>query len=259
MDLYYHNHHRNDNEILDSYNDIMGGSNTSSFRSQKMAVFRTKFFECLLLLVIPIPFFDSYIFIQAKKETCCYLLSEVLYGFMWYRIYYLFRYFVDQSIYMDAISKKTCNQYNIETGVKFIVQTWINMNPSKTMLTFFFTTVFLAAYLLRLAELPFYRKLGMEHYFFNSVWMAVITLTTVGGYGGDVSTVTVPGRFLTMVMAVSGTVMLSLVVVGLSGFFKLDNNQMMAIRDINLKRAAAGTIRASLEYFKAKRDARLLR
>lgn len=198
-----------------------------------------------------------YIFLHVKGETICYLLSEFQMGFMWFRIYYLICYIVDQSIYMDAISKKTCNQYGFEAGIKFIMKAWINLYPDKTVLIIFFTTVFLAAYLLRLAELPFYRKQGADFSYFNSVWLTVITLTTVGY--GDISTVTVPGRILTMALALWGTILLSLVVVVLSGIFELDNNQMMALKDIKLKRAAAGSICASIEYFKAKRDARLLR
>ena len=90
------------------------------------------------------------------------------------------------------------------------------------MLTIFFSTVFMAAYLLRLAELPIYRQHGEDFHYFNSIWLTVITLTTVGY--GDISTVTVPGRILTMGLALWGTILLSLVVVVLTGIFELDNN-----------------------------------
>ena len=70
---------------------------------------------------------------------------------------------------------------------------------------------------------------------------------------------TIPGRIITMALALWGTILISLMVVVFSGIFELDNNQVMALRHIKLMRSAAGTIASSIEYFKAKRQKRMLR
>jgi len=76
-------------------------------------------------------------------------------------------------------------------------------------------------------ELPYYRKITGDSAntfdsYFNSLWLTVITLTTVGY--GDIYAITVPGRLVTMVLALWGTVLISLMVVIASSIFDLDQN-----------------------------------
>ena len=56
--------------------------------------------------------------------------------------------------------------------------------------------------------------------YFNSLWLTVITITTVGY--GDMSAVTMPGRIVTMALALWGTTLISLFVLAISGIFDLD-------------------------------------
>ena len=56
--------------------------------------------------------------------------------------------------------------------------------------------------------------------YFNSLWLTVITLTTVGY--GDMYAVTMPGRIVTMALALWGTTLISLFVLAVSGIFELD-------------------------------------
>ena len=62
------------------------------------------------------------------------------------------------------------------------MKAYLHTSPERTVLSIFFGTVFIAAYLIRIAELPYYRHIGEDFDYFNSVWLTVITLTTVG-YG----------------------------------------------------------------------------
>lgn len=131
----------------------------------------------------------------------------------------------NRSIFMDAIAKKMCNSYGFEAGVKFSLKSYLKIYPERTVMTIFFVTIFLSAYLIRIAELPYYRKLHGESRvlfddYFNSLWLTVITLTTVGY--GDMYAVTIPGRCVTMVLALWGTTLISLFVVVISGIFELD-------------------------------------
>ena len=73
------------------------------------------------------------------------------------------------------------------------------------------------------------------------MWLTVITLTTVGY--GDMFAKTIPGRLMTMVLALWGTVIISLMVVVFSGIFELDKNQKLAANHIQVMQSAAATIR----------------
>lgn len=95
----------------------------------------------------------------------------------------------------------------------------------RTILAIFLSTVLIVGYILRVMELPYYRKLTGDSAttfdsYFNSLWLTVITLTTVGY--GDIFAVTIPGRLVTMVLALWGTVLISLMVVIASSIFDLD-------------------------------------
>ena len=126
----------------------------------------------------------------------------------------------------------------------------------------FLTTVLVVGYIIRVMELPYYRKLTGDSAttfdsYFNSLWLTVITLTTVGY--GDISAVTIPGRIVTMALALWGTVLISLMVVIASSIFDLDPNQLMALKHISVQRSAAKSICDSIQYFKAKKHYKMLK
>lgn len=141
-------------------------------------------------------------------------------AFMWIRIYNLVRTILNGTVYMDAYSKKICNQYGFNPGVKFILKSLLKSNPEKTVSLIFFGTVFIAAYLIRIVELPYYHQQGESFDMFDSIWLTVITLTTVGY--GDIYAQTVAGRIFTMMLALWGATLISLLVVIFSGIFELD-------------------------------------
>ena len=64
--------------------------------------------------------------------------------------------------------------------------------------------------------------MGEDFDYFFSIWLTVITLTTVGY--GDVCAKTIPGRLMTMMLALWGATLISLLVVVFSGIFELENN-----------------------------------
>lgn len=215
------------------------------------------FWETIFLVVVPIPYHDRYILMNVEGQIVCYFLSDFLMAFMWIRVYNLIRTIMNSTIYMNPFAKKICNQYGFDSGVKFILKAYINTMPEFTVLTIFFTTVFIAAYLIRIFELPYYRSMNQNFGYFDSVWLTVITLTTVGY--GDMFAKTIPGRLVTMALALWGTVLISLMVVVFSGIFELDKNQQLAVNHIKVMQTAAATINSSIGYFKAKRHKRMLK
>jgi hypothetical protein len=73
------------------------------------------------------------------------------------------------------------------------------------------------SFLLRIAELPYFRLIDNtdENYrtfdsFINSMWVVIITLTTVGY--GDITASTFPGRFISVSIAICGSFLMAIVV-----------------------------------------------
>ena len=98
------------------------------------------------------------------------------------------------------------------------------------------TTIVVFAHVIKIAELPYFRlepddnfKNVMEDYF-SSVWLTVITMTSVGY--GDIPPATTIGRVLCIVLAIWGSFLVSLLVVQLKSVFNLPQNELMAMREI---------------------------
>ena len=72
-------------------------------------------------------------------------------------------------------------------------------------------------------------------------------MTTVGY--GDIAPSTQPGRIVAIIIALWGTVLISLVVVSVSSIFELSSSQLMAMRHIRVTRSAAVTISRSIKFF----------
>mmetsp|Transcript_16179 Transcript_16179/g.25061 ORF Transcript_16179/g.25061 Transcript_16179/m.25061 type:complete len:113 (-) Transcript_16179:657-995(-) len=106
--------------------------------------------------------------------------------------------------------------------------------------------------------MPYFRKVenGELDPFFNSIWVVIITMTTVGY--GDIAPKTTPGRCVAMVVALWGAFLISLLVVTVGSVFELNENQKMALRHIRLTRKAATTLSSGIKYFLAKKRYYLL-
>ena len=90
----------------------------------------------------------------------------------------------------------------------------------------FFFTVVLAAYILRIFELRYSKYKftesvnEIEGQIFNSIYVVVITLATVGY--GDITPHTYPGKVIIMYCALWGAFMISMLVVTVGGYFNLN-------------------------------------
>jgi hypothetical protein len=119
---------------------------------------RNLYFEILILAVCPIPYFDWYISIIAKKGFVInYLASDFIVAFMWLRFYFVVRTFFNYSIYTDAYSKKLCQSYGFTAGVRFTFKCQLIINPGWTILYLMVSSIGILANLLRIFEMPYFR------------------------------------------------------------------------------------------------------
>jgi len=95
---------------------------------------------------------------------------------------------INYSIYTDAYSRKVCNTYGFSSGVRFSYKCALENSPIWFVFSIFVGTVLILSYMLRIFEIPYYRHnkdnvlTSMFDNYFNSVYLIVVTITTVG-YG----------------------------------------------------------------------------
>lgn len=89
--------------------------------------------EILLLLICPIPHYETYISIKYSiKEsadikrpmeiTIHQFLSDYILVFMFLRIYFIFKCLFNYSMYSDDFSKRLCKSHGFYPGFRFVVK-----------------------------------------------------------------------------------------------------------------------------------------
>lgn len=165
---------------------------------------------------------------------------------MWLRIYFLIRTVMNYTDFMDAYAKKICSSYGFSTSIFFTIKSRLIIHPESTVIIIFFGTILVFSHVVRIFEMPYFRSIGKPMFdsYFDACWFTVVTLTTIGY--GDMSPISPPGRFLTMILAFWGALLLSLVVVIVSSVFNLGEEEKMALRHLRLTKEAAKTITSGL-------------
>ena len=90
--------------------------------------------------------------------------------------------------------------------------------------------------------------------YFTAVWNVVITMTTVGY--GDVYACSPFGRIISIMNALWGAFVISLLMGSIGTIFDLSNNEKRAVAEITNSKQAAVSIRTSVQYFNAANDYR---
>lgn len=95
--------------------------------------------------------------------------------------------------------------------------------------------------------MPYYRQLPKDDSNYreldgiaSSMWLVIITLTTVGY--GDIYPCTFPGRCVTIIIALSGSLLMALVVTIVTAQMELAPKHKIALHHMQLTRKAAVTL-----------------
>ena len=184
------------------------------------------------MVIFPYPFWDKLsvaeMHIDNEKEEfhVIYFWSDIFFVFMFLRLIFVFRIFVNYSRYIDAYSKKICKEHGFTGGVRFTLKCFFVLHPERTFLFIFVSSVLIISYITRIFELPYKREgpytTGNLDNFTNAIWLVIMTITTVGY--GDVTPHTNEGKAMACVAALWGAFLVSLLVVTASNVFDLDNN-----------------------------------
>lgn len=215
--------------------------------------------QLFVLMIGPIPGFDMYLqFCCENDEKVYYQLSDFLLALMWLRLIFIMRAWLNYSIFTDAYAKILQNAYGFESSLQFTLRCHLLVYPKQTVMTLYSTTILTAAYLIRIFEKPYFRKIGQPSFdsYFESIWFTTVTFSTIGY--GDISPGTNFGKLIVIVLAFWSVLLTSLLVVTVSSIFQMSSSQEMAFRHIKLTRSAAKAITKGVLHFRAKRDAHML-
>lgn len=127
-------------------------------------------------------------------------------------------------------------------------------DPVYTVLGLFFASVFVFSNLVVIFELENFLKnstTAMQTPYYTAIYFTMITLSTIGY--GDYCPITIEGRFVTMLMAIWGAILISLFVTVVSGLFDMKEQETRALTKVDVSRQASRVIIKSIQYLMAKK------
>ena len=208
--------------------------NTNQVLAKRKVLSRRFLIEVALMCAIPLPNFDMYITLEDSDTDSVnikytYLLSDLILAVMVLRLVFMFRAIMKFNIYNRPYAMRLFKTYDHETSPFFTVKALLSIKPEKTCLILFGFTSLVFAYWVRIFEIPFMRKVGSPNFdqYPKALWFTIITLFTVGY--GDYYPNTVLAKFITIILAFWGSVLLAIVVVSISNIFSIEGKKKMAL------------------------------
>jgi hypothetical protein len=191
---------------------------------------------------------------KTQLDDVNYMLSDFLFAGMFLRTYFLIRTLLNFSIYSDLYSKRVCSRYGFEASTSFYVKALFVKRPGLIIGMVSTISILFLSYVLRIFERVYYNRYGIILFdnYFTAIWCVVITMTTVGY--GDVFAVSPFGRIISIINALWGAFVISLLVGSIQGIFVLSDDQKRAVADITNFNQAANSIKCSIKYFNAKNN-----
>ena len=167
---------------------------------------------------------------------------------------------MNYTVYQELYAQKICHKHGFLSNAGFCIKALILKVPGKTIVLTCVISVMSLAYVLRLYEREYYRQLDEDHSnllfesYITAIWCVVITMTTVGY--GDVFAVSTFGRIVSIINALWGAFIISLLVTSIGKIFELSDNQKQAVSEITNARNAAKSVKAYIQYVQTKHDFR---
>ena len=166
---------------------------------------------------------------KTEVQTFHYALgANFLYSLMFLRVYFIVRTCMNYTVYQELYAQKICHKHGFLSNAGFCIKALILKVPGKTIVLTCVISVASLAYVLRLYEREYYRQLDEDHSnllfesYITAIWCVIITMTTVGY--GDVFAVSTFGRIVSIINALWGAFIISLLVSSIGKIFELSEN-----------------------------------
>lgn len=214
--------------------------------------------DVIINLIIPYPHMDFHIYFEELDREnnilvkVDYLLSDFIYVFLLFRTLYVVRAFVNYSIFSDHYALKISKENKVQNNFRFAIKCLIKVYHIKLVMWFFFGSVLIFGFMLRIFERPYWVQMGRIE--FNSfqvpMWCTFITMLTIGY--GDFSPLTKLGKIICVLSGLWGVFISSMIIVCLHGLLDLSNDQFNVFTKVVKSRVAVNFIETAYLFHKSK-------
>jgi hypothetical protein len=213
--------------------------------------------ESFFLCIFPYPELRRILYIPIRHDfktvLTCYTWSEILYSFMFLRLFHILRAISNYTRYQDYVARLVCGKYNLKPNALFSFKCLLATYPFYVIsLMFFFLLVF-SSIVFRVFERPL--QDFQKEYFSNpltSLWFVLETASTLGY--GDLYPFSYPGRTISVIIYLLGAIIFTIIIVTLQKVTALSYDEDQAFQHILKSKNAAAVIRAGIRYFLVKKD-----
>jgi len=206
---------------------------------------------------------------QGHKYETPYFMTDFFLAFMLFRLFFLAQAMIINSHVNEKLhGKRVCQEAGFQPTFSFQLKAAMKATPILTFLIMAAILILGLSYMTRVFERPYFRFVfnneaeGFQTFYnfdtlTSSLWFTIITMSSVG-YGNIIST-TPLGRFVTIIIAISGAFLLSLLVAIITDWFVMAESQTDAIEKMEKDKCAVDFVKCGLRFNAArKRRYRLL-
>ena len=194
--------------------------------------FKTLAVDWAILIIHPPPFYDIELKFEQLHGVLYLDLSAVCLSLMMFRFLFLFRIFLHYSKWSSLKVQKICREHGVGHPLRFALKACLKDRPYFLLIPVFAISTFSLGVALEIYEQPFnednteYADNGNKldySYLYNAMWLILLTMTTVGF--GDFYARTHVGRFISIIAAMWGTFLISLMIIMFNNYVLFSRQQ----------------------------------
>lgn len=164
-----------------------------------------------------------------------YCINDLLTILSFVKIIPIVRLLARVYFFRDILIQRVLDQYETKETFIFTFNGVLKRKPQKFLLISLIISVFIFAFIIRVAETPYllanYDENAYHLEYITFLWLTFITMSTVGY--GDVYPVTSLGRFLTFILCIWGLFLMSIIVIILFQSLELSYEEQMSLLIFN--------------------------
>jgi hypothetical protein len=225
---------------------------TSEYKTSKKFLLRPVL-EILLFMVFPYPKVNFKVYenhgINEHYIQICYNYSELVYSFMWLRLYFVLKIVLDYSPFVGHVARRATLENRVKNGIAFSFKCLFRSDPMM-MIVFFIgiPSIVACGMMTRTYERPLI-DLSQQDWEnpVIAIWFSYSSMM-LGVYGDNYPFSTM-GKTTNVFSYIIGTLFFVLIFVNMENQTYLTRKQRKAFNDISITIEAANTIKSSIKFY----------
>eukprot|EP00347_Sterkiella_histriomuscorum_P002571 403367638 len=186
--------------------------------------------EVLLVVIAPYPGLYDVYYVEYNKQFNTYITYDVndfLLFFSFIRIYFLARFCMVITQFMNPRSLRVCLSQGCQADAVFATKALMKQKPYTILCMSLVISTVIFAYQLKIFDGPISKASGQNlNSFMNCIWLTIVTLGTIGF--GDMYPKTIMGRIVGIIVSFWGVFIVSFFVVTLNNMLTFSANEEKA-------------------------------